>query len=120
MGTFLRYVVAGALMTAPVLAAPDSSTGPLANFHQEKGLACAACHTESPPKFPVADHVCIACHGGVAAIVDRTHSYEANPHVSPHSAELQCSTCHHAHKPSEVSCLACHPGMQFVKKTTQP
>jgi cytochrome c3-like protein len=88
----------------------------LADLHQAKGLACTACHKESSPKTAVSDQVCIACHGGVPAIVARTDNYEPNPHVSPHSTELQCSTCHHAHKPSEVACRACHTDKTFIRQ----
>jgi hypothetical protein len=41
----------------------------LADLHQAKGLSCAACHKESPPKSAVPDQVCVACHGGVPAII---------------------------------------------------
>jgi hypothetical protein len=115
----LRCLVFLALLTAPVAvpAQPAPTGAPLlGDLHQAKGLSCSACHKETPPKSAAADETCIACHGGVAAIVARTSNYEPNPHVSPHSAELQCTTCHHAHKPSEIACLACHADKTFIRQ----
>lgn len=113
----LRCLVALVLLITPVglRAQQSSSHAPLlADLHLAKGLSCASCHKEGPPQTAVPDRVCIACHGGVAAIIARTNNYEPNPHVSPHSADLQCTTCHHAHKPSEISCQKCHPDKTFV------
>jgi len=113
----LRYVAVFLMLTAPGvgLAQPPSSS--LADLHRAHGLTCSACHKESPPQSAAPDKVCVDCHGGVAAIIARTENYDPNPHVSPHSADLQCSTCHHAHEPSEISCLACHADKTFVKRS---
>jgi len=116
---YLRCLVVLVLLTTPVDLSAQQSSGHarmLADLHQASGVACAACHKENPPKTAVPDQVCVACHGGVPAIIARTDNYEPNPHVSPHSADLRCATCHHAHKPSEVSCLACHADKTFVRQ----
>jgi fumarate reductase flavoprotein subunit len=92
----------------------------LADLHQSKGLTCASCHADNPPKSPAADQTCVNCHGGVAAIISRTDNYFPNPHVSPHSAVPQCTTCHHGHKPFEIACRSCHADRTFVKQYNKP
>jgi hypothetical protein len=116
---YLRCLFALVMLTIPA----DLSTRQLpgyapllADLHQAKGLSCAACHKESPPKSAVPDQVCVACHGGVPEIIARGNNYAPNPHISPHSADLRCATCHHAHKSSEVSCLACHADKTFIRQ----
>ena len=115
-----RVMLVGALLRFSLPATAQQSSSSLADLHHDKGLSCAACHKEQVPKVAVPDQVCIDCHGGQAAIIARTNDYQPNPHVSPHTAELQCSTCHHAHKPMEISCLGCHSDKTFVKQSSQP
>ena len=79
----------------------------LADRHQTKGIACASCHKESPPKAAVPTAVCIGCHGSYAKIAEKTINVSPNPHVS-HMGELSCESCHHAHKASENHCSSCH------------
>jgi hypothetical protein len=79
----------------------------LADRHQTKGIACASCHKESPPKADVTTAVCFSCHGSYAKIAEKTINIAPNPHVS-HMGELSCESCHHAHKPSENRCADCH------------
>lgn len=115
----LRCLIATLLLVAPVelfAQQPKVQKQFLADFHQTKGLSCASCHKEDPPKLPALDQTCIACHGGLAAIVAGTDNYYPNPHVSPHSTDLLCTTCHHGHKSAEISCDACHPNKTFVKQ----
>jgi fumarate reductase flavoprotein subunit len=79
----------------------------LADRHQMKGIACASCHKENPPKAAVPTAVCIDCHGAYATIAGKTKKIEPNPHAS-HLEELSCESCHHAHKSPENHCLSCH------------
>lgn len=79
----------------------------LADRHQTKGIACASCHKESPPKVAVSTAVCIGCHGSYAKIAEKTIKTSPNPHAS-HMGELSCESCHHAHKASENQCADCH------------
>lgn len=79
----------------------------LSDFHVAKGLSCATCHTETPPSKPVPTSQCQSCHGNYDKLVELTEKLEINPHES-HLGEPDCSSCHHAHKPSEVACSGCH------------
>jgi hypothetical protein len=79
----------------------------LADRHQAKGIACASCHKESPPKAAVPAAVCLGCHGSYAKIAERTMNASPNPHAS-HMSALPCENCHHAHKAPENQCNTCH------------
>ena len=45
--------------------------------------------------------------------------HDANPHRSPHYAELECNVCHQVHTPSTLFCWECHAfdfgNPQFVR-----
>ena len=79
----------------------------LADRHQAKGMTCASCHKESPPKAAVPMAVCLGCHGPYGKVAEKTIAVSPNPHAS-HMGELPCENCHHAHKTSENQCNACH------------
>jgi len=85
----------------------------LADRHQTRGMTCASCHKEEPPKVAVPTPICQGCHGSYAKIAEKTLKTEPNPHAS-HMGEPSCESCHHAHKESENQCLSCH---QFNFKT---
>lgn len=106
------YFVAFVILTGTLWAEQPSA---LADIHQGKGLKCLSCHKEDPPKIKVPDSVCLDCHGDQGKVMQRTNKYDPNPHVSPHSTKLICGDCHHAHKPSEISCQVCHTNMEFKK-----
>jgi len=122
-GMLRRSLIAILLLAAPInllAQQPQVQNQFLADFHKTEGLACISCHKEDPPKSPALDTTCIACHGGLPVIVARTDNYYPNPHVSPHSTDLKCTTCHHGHKAQEISCTACHAGKTFVKQYDKP
>jgi len=98
------FILAGAIYAAQSV-----------NGHQEKGVKCASCHKEDPPKDKVGTAVCLECHGDQKKVIERTNKYEPNPHVSPHNNKLVCEECHHEHKKSEISCQVCHVNMEFKK-----
>jgi hypothetical protein len=81
----------------------------LAEKHQSGGLACDACHQETPPKAAAPMATCLACHGGTyEKLAEKTQATKPkNPHES-HEGEVECEACHHAHKPSEDYCAQCH------------
>jgi hypothetical protein len=79
----------------------------LADRHGAKGLNCAACHKESPPKNVVASAVCLGCHGDAEKLAIKTGSVRPNPHDT-HLGEMACEECHRAHKPSVDACAKCH------------
>ena len=84
----------------------------LADKHGAKGLNCATCHKESPPKNVVSSAVCLGCHGDAEKLAMKTGALRHNPHDN-HLGEMACEECHHAHKPSVDACAKCHQfGMQ--------
>lgn len=75
---------------------PSAATmAALADKHKERGLACTACHKESPPKEGVSSSSCNACHGDLVALAERTAKKSFNPHAAK---ELNCILCHKGHK----------------------
>lgn len=79
----------------------------LADKHAAKGMACSACHKESPPKEKAPTALCEACHGDNQKVAEKTVKLYPNPHES-HLGEVDCQSCHHAHKASVLSCATCH------------
>jgi hypothetical protein len=80
----------------------------LADRHQAKGLNCATCHKENPPKAAVPSEICGQCHGDYAKLAEKTSAVQPhNPHDS-HLGEVACDQCHHGHKTSENACGQCH------------
>lgn len=99
---------------AAILAAASPAAGQtLHERHQAAGVGCATCHAEAPPRAAPADAACTVCHG---AMRSRPASGGPDPHASPHLAPDEvpaCQECHHVHRPSEVSCAACHRSFRF-------
>ena len=80
----------------------------LADRHQAKGMNCATCHKESPPKADVPSDVCMKCHGTAEKLAEKTSKVKPhNPHDS-HLGEVACDQCHKGHKASVNSCGQCH------------
>lgn len=83
----------------------------LADVHKAKGLQCASCH-EKGKKVKVDDNEaipnkqCVICHGNLSTLSKKS-KHEINPHKS-HLGDINCTTCHHGHKPSTTYCLSCH------------
>lgn len=87
------------------------SHGLLVDTHTAANVTCASCHGEAAFTEPVATHTCAQCHGSYDEMAAKT-PWEPNPHQS-HMGELECSTCHNAHKASVSFCDQCHSfGMQ--------
>ena len=79
----------------------------LGDKHKEMGIQCDGCHKESQPQNNVPRAVCQGCHGDYKMLGERTEKVDPNPHRS-HEGNLDCSVCHHSHKPSEDHCDRCH------------
>ena len=93
-------------------AQPTAQPSQMFEKHTNSGLACSACHKESPPATPVQTPTCEGCHGTYEKIAEKTAETVPNPHAS-HWGQLDCSSCHHMHKPSENFCAKCHPQFDF-------
>lgn len=78
----------------------------LADKHKAREITCEGCHKEAPPKA-FGMKTCLGCHGDYKTIAEKTQHVEPNPHAS-HEGELECSACHHGHKPGEDYCAKCH------------
>lgn len=105
-----RYValVLGALLAMGFAAgAWAAEAEQLGKRHEKHGVACAGCHRENPPAVLVPTAACLACHGGHAAVANKTAKKHPNPHAS-HQGEIACESCHHAHRPSVDHCAQCH------------
>jgi fumarate reductase flavoprotein subunit len=79
----------------------------LVDTHTKAGIACTSCHPGGTPSNKVPMSVCTECHGNYAKIALKTQDFAPNPHES-HLGEVECTVCHHAHKPSEDGCRSCH------------
>jgi hypothetical protein len=105
-----------ALVMAACTLAPDlfnrawaQGQGPfLADRHQAKGMNCATCHKESPPKASVPSDICLQCHGSTEKLAEKTSAVKpANPHDS-HLGDVACDQCHRGHKAPVNACAQCH------------
>lgn len=81
--------------------------------HIRKGLSCADCHGDGEKK-PVSQEKCRQCHGTYKDLAARTANYDPNPHNN-HTDDLNCTLCHHMHKPNEIYCRHCHETMEFTR-----
>jgi hypothetical protein len=79
----------------------------MADRHVAKGIVCNSCHKEAPPKSLVPTETCFKCHGDYTKLAEQTKKIRPNPHEH-HDPNVACEYCHHAHKPSENKCNACH------------
>jgi hypothetical protein len=75
--------------------------------HKNAGLACDACHKETPPANKVSMEACLGCHEDYAKLAEKTSKAKPNPHDS-HEGPIACEKCHHNHKPSVNYCASCH------------
>jgi hypothetical protein len=87
--------------------ATPAKSGFLADRHKGAGIECSGCHKETPPKEEPAMEACLKCHGPYEKLAAKGEKLEHNPHAS-HLGELECSNCHHGHKPSVDYCARCH------------
>jgi nitrate/TMAO reductase-like tetraheme cytochrome c subunit len=115
----------------------------LAHEHQRAGIPCQTCHPQDMQALlreqqvnlqagstvmivdsAWADDECLACHGDVATLAERTQALDPNPHASPHLGEVECVQCHRMHKTSEYACAECHEGVElgpgWTAEVTQP
>jgi hypothetical protein len=91
----------------PLLASWAGEPSLLGDRHKEKGIECAGCHQENPPKEKVTTARCGACHKEQLKPSGSTKEEKADPHDN-HMGLSECGICHHAHKPSEDQCKSCH------------
>ncbi|NLG69130.1 MAG: cytochrome c3 family protein [Firmicutes bacterium] len=80
---------------------------PLGHLHGLRGIPCTACHVEGVDSAPEGDGVCVDCHGSLDQITTGAAGDRPNPHDA-HYQGLECTFCHHMHRPSEDFCLQCH------------
>ncbi|MTJ80111.1 MAG: hypothetical protein F8N37_03675 [Telmatospirillum sp.] len=83
------------------------------NIHAKASIDCAGCHgKEVPPAdATVANDRCLACHGPLDKLIDKTKNVEfpkRNPHASHLGTDVPCVSCHRGHQASAVYCADCH------------
>ena len=106
-GFFLILFGAMILAATVTLVCGAEQKVPLGDRHKEKGIQCDGCHKENPPQNKTPMAVCQGCHGDYKSLGEKTEKVDPNPHRS-HLGSLDCSSCHHSHKPSEDHCAGCH------------
>jgi fumarate reductase flavoprotein subunit len=93
------------------VATPAAAMGSmLADMHTAKQVGCEACHgtvgnVVDDNEQPVNAN-CVKCHITHSNVGKKTTGH-INPHKS-HLGEINCTTCHHGHTPSQLYCLNCH------------
>ncbi len=95
----------------------NDSAGWTAGLHAGRRFGCASCHGPGVPKAgaEVANDRCLACHGPMDSLVQKTRPAQfadRNPHHS-HLGDIACTTCHRGHEASVVYCLDCHPKFEM-------
>jgi len=105
--TVLVFVSASVFVAgfSPLLSQTPSPQ--LVDTHTKAGSTCTSCHPGGTPSNKVGMSVCAECHGNYAKVAIKTLAVAPNPHES-HLGEVECTVCHHAHKPSEDGCRSCH------------
>jgi hypothetical protein len=88
-----------------------------ADRHLSKGLECSACHGEVEKKRPVSSSKCLECHQSILEMAKPKdlHFYPHSNHLVE-SGDVECTDCHHGHKPNEIYCRRCHMDLNFECK----
>ena len=82
-------------------------------------MECTSCHGDTTPQKPVETAKCLECHKSFDEVAKKTADMSPNPH-SNHivdSQDLDCSSCHHAHKANELYCTQCHADMEMQRNS---
>ncbi len=92
------------------LSASFAADAAVADFHTSKGIACASCHLENPPKADNATiDACIKCHTEKPKGKQMTYNAKTFDNVhTQHFDTYECFECHKGHKPSVSACAECH------------
>lgn len=110
MKSFLPILCLAGLLFAPV----SGASAFLADAHAGHKVECRACHAAGTEK-PADDKSCIACHGDLDAMAEKSEGqFSVNPHA-PHGTKPGCLRCHQGHKAQENYCNKCHD-FDFRKK----
>jgi len=91
----------------------------LSDRHVAKGMECKSCHGDTTPQKPVETAKCLECHKSFDEVAKKTADMSPNPH-SNHivdSQDLDCTSCHHAHKANELYCSQCHADMEMQRNS---
>lgn len=82
--------------------------------HAELNLTCRSCHFEDKPTTSATQTACIECHGlykgkpgGEKDLAVGRRRFKVNVHDA-HPGQLDCLTCHAAHKLPTLYCNNCH------------
>jgi Cytochrome c3 len=91
----------------------------LSDRHVAKGMECTSCHGDTTPQKPVETPKCLECHTSFDEISKKTVDMSPNPHANHliDSQDIDCSSCHHAHKANELYCTQCHADMEMLRNS---
>jgi fumarate reductase flavoprotein subunit len=113
-------LVSALILAACVVAATGTAHAfDLGTLHaQDLKLPCASCHGETAPlamgteaSLETANRNCIACHGDAKSLAEKIKPKLAHKEINPHAShlvEIDCVTCHTAHRSAEAYCNKCH------------
>jgi hypothetical protein len=91
----------------------------MSDRHVTKGMECKSCHGDATPQKAVETAKCLECHKSYDELSKKTGDMSPNPH-SNHivdSQDLDCTSCHHAHKANELYCNQCHSDMEMQRNS---
>ncbi|MEG0821055.1 MAG: cytochrome c3 family protein [Burkholderiaceae bacterium] len=118
MNPLIARIAALAFGLAAISAHAASTASDLATRHAQRQVPCSACHSSANPQSLPAEkslaethQACINCHGDMKKLAELTRAKLVNQHINPHDshlAQIDCLTCHTAHKKGESYCLQCH------------
>ncbi|QSX33861.1 cytochrome c3 family protein [Shewanella avicenniae] len=113
MSRLIKFLSISALALSAM--AINANAVELKGSHKANQVACKSCHTKGMKEAGTMEG-CLSCHKSyeaVRALTEGKANLEVNPHIDGHMGELDCTECHHAHKPSKAVCNECH-GFDFV------
>ena len=119
--TFCFMVIAAILVIGAAISQEKQEKKTTAERHKDRGVTCSVCHDgDVAPKAAASPKSCLACknHDSFNTVSERTRDakgYKFNPHQNhiTETNDLECTTCHQAHKADSIICLTCHIGMEF-------
>ena len=93
----------------------------LAATHNKRAqVGCQGCHQDQAvpdDNEAVVNGQCVACHGSYDRLGPLTKAKAANPNINVHAshlgAEIACTVCHQAHRPSQAYCVHCHTNFKM-------
>lgn len=84
------------------------SSGYLDHKHALKEIGCVVCHAAPIPKEGLSKEQCLECHGSYEEVAKKAPIHVMAIHSHFSDQEVECNSCHKAHKKSVLICNECH------------